>query len=118
MDTVTEKQRLAKRVGDGLRMARIDAGLTQRQVANELGWSVQKYYAIENGGRKATSLADYVSICDVIKVPLWLIMGEERHPGDLDGEDLSVLGLSRRLRTRSLDKHASWVKVGKAFMEG
>ena len=46
MDTVTEKQRLAKRVGDGLRMARIDAGLTQRQVANELGWSVQKYYAI------------------------------------------------------------------------
>lgn len=38
-----------RRLRDGLRRARTQAGLTQRQVAHELGWSPSKLLRVENG---------------------------------------------------------------------
>ncbi|MGM0038163.1 helix-turn-helix domain-containing protein [Enterococcus sp. DIV0546] len=52
---------------DRVKAERIAAGLTQEEIANELGWSRTKYVKFENGKSKtgADDLADFAKIVGV-----------------------------------------------------
>lgn len=66
-------------IGDHIRAARLDAGLTQEQTALRIGMDRATYNRIEQG-HSAALLDSLILIADAIGVPLADLVREERPP--------------------------------------
>jgi len=60
-------------LGDELRKARMEAGLTQEALAARANLSREFISIIENG-RQSPSVDTLVDICVVLKVPAWVLL--------------------------------------------
>lgn len=63
------------RLCDNIFDARIDAGMTQRAVAEAIGWHVNQYQRLERGTHRI-SVYDLVRIAEVIRVPVVQLLPE------------------------------------------
>ncbi len=65
-----DKKEIDRAIGQRVRAAREDAGLTQRQLAEILGVSHQKVHALESGLTHA-QVGELVEVAEALKVPFW-----------------------------------------------
>jgi transcriptional regulator with XRE-family HTH domain len=92
-----------REIGRELRLARIAAGLSQRQVASALGWSQARVSHVEHGQYPSARLRDLSRFAAVVGMRLWSrVYPGVRHV--VDGPQLALLG---RLHRR-VDPAAGW----------
>lgn len=75
-------------LGERMRIAREKRGMTQRELAREVGVSSQAISLIENGTSKGLRPENLIAVCDALRIrPRWLAIG--KGPMQDDYEELS-----------------------------
>ncbi|WP_213698084.1 helix-turn-helix domain-containing protein [Acetomicrobium sp.] len=82
--TDIDSAELAKRIGTRIKIARIKAGLKQKDLAEKVGLHRMSISAIESG-RRGTSMAQLVEFSRVLGVPVsYFFTGAENETGETD----------------------------------
>jgi transcriptional regulator with XRE-family HTH domain len=62
-----------KRIGEALRQLRLDANLTQRQLAERLGCAHSRVVKVENG-RQRIALDEFILWCEALKADAIVVL--------------------------------------------
>jgi len=117
----TDSVELAKRVGMRIKIARIKAGMKQKDLAEKVGLHRMSISAIESG-RRGTSMAQLVEFAKVLGVPVsYFFTGAEDETGKTDDDTAELEKLLAILMERDAEAVAnlrsvmeSWDKLSPA----
>ncbi len=116
-----DETKLAKRIGIRIKLARIKAGMMQKDLAEKVGMHPMSLSAIESG-RRGTSVAQLVEFAQVLGVPVsYFFTGAENKTGETDNETAELEKLIAILMERDAEAVAnlrsvmeSWDKLSPA----
>jgi len=119
--TDTDSAELAKRIGMRIKIARIKAGLKQKDLAEKVGLHRMSISAIESG-RRGTTVAQLVEFAKVLGVPVsYFFTGAEDETGKTDDDTAELEKLLAVLMQRDAEAVAnlrsvmeSWDKLSPA----
>lgn len=109
-----DETKLAKRIGIRIKLARIKAGMMQKDLAEKVGMHPMSLSAIESG-RRGTSVAQLVEFARVLGVPVsYFFTGAENETGETDNETAEL----EKLIAILMERDAEAVANLRSVMEG